>query len=97
MRRFLLVLVLLLGCAGVRTPPVAVEPTDTAKCPEACAHLAKLGCEEAKRLDDGTTCTQFCQITQKQGHALRPACVVTIKSCSELGPKCMTKSRSALE
>ena len=76
------------SCNKVTPPPVVIQPDDTADCPAACAHLKKLGCEEGSDLEDGTTCTKFCEETQKKGHALAPSCVVTIKTCAELEPKC---------
>jgi hypothetical protein len=83
-----LFLVLLAGCPPVTPQPSPREPTDTPNCAKACEHLAKLGCEEGKPLEDGTTCTTFCENTQQSGHALNPTCVMSIIECSELDSKC---------
>jgi len=66
-------------------------PTDTHNCDDACTKLKSLGCEEGEPLEDGTSCVEFCTKTQESGHALNPSCVMTIKSCDELEPKCLEK------
>lgn len=71
-----------------RPPPIPIEPTDTANCSTSCEHLQKLGCDEGKPLEDGTTCTKFCEDTHKNGFGLNPTCVMGIKECSEINP-CM--------
>ena len=83
--RWLLLLVTLVACHtyGPVLPPMPTTPTDT-NCAGACEHLRVLGCEEGAPLPDGTTCEQFCKETQKQGHALRPSCVMKLKSCSPM-------------
>jgi hypothetical protein len=81
MRTAALLTLLLTGCVTI---PTEVDPTNTANCTEACSHLALLGCEEGKPLLDGTSCTVFCENTQKAGHALNSACVMTIKACPEI-------------
>ena len=85
MRRATLILGFLVftGCTHcVHCPPpvTPVAPTDT-NCVGACAHLQVLGCPEGDPLEDGTTCIEFCEQTQAAGHALRPSCIMTIKSC----------------
>jgi len=81
------IIFLLIGCTPI-PEPTPREPTDTPNCAKACEHLNKLGCEEGKPLGDGTTCTKFCENTQKSGHALNPTCVMTITKCEELDAKC---------
>jgi len=71
--------------------PKPVEPDDTPNCAVACQHLLELGCEEGQPLEDGTTCTEFCEATQKAGHALNPTCVMTIERCVDLEPECLEK------
>jgi len=79
---------LMLGATcQTRPPPVPIEPTDTANCASACAKLQHLGCPEGDPLEDGTTCTKFCEDTQQSGHALNPTCVMGMTACSEL-PGC---------
>lgn len=77
----------LLSGATCQSPvvPVIIEPKDTDKCPAACENLRRLGCDEGKPLEDGTTCEKFCLDTQKNGHPLNPTCVMSIKVCSEIG------------
>lgn len=82
---------------GVRPQPMPVEPKDTAMCSAACDHLYMLGCKTAEPLKDGTSCTDFCIKTQKSGHALRPSCIVTIKTCEELNSVCQKLPRDPLE
>lgn len=88
MIRLGLVLVALLILSGAtcqnQVVPVIVEPGDTAKCPAACGHLRALGCPEGQPLEDGTSCEKFCQDTQKNGQPLAPACILTIKECSQI-------------
>jgi hypothetical protein len=80
-----LVLLLLIGLSCSSTPtPHPREPTDTDQCAAACEHLLALGCEEGKPLEDGTTCTSFCEQTQQAGHALNPTCAKQVKTCAEL-------------
>ncbi len=78
--------ILLMGatCTDVQPPPIILEPTDTANCASACARLSELGCPEGEPLEDGTTCTMFCEETQKQGHPLNPTCVMDMTSCTQL-------------
>ncbi len=68
--------------------PIPVEPEDTNKCAAACQRLQELRCPEGEILADGTTCVQFCEQTQRNGHALNPTCVMTIESCAEVNTKC---------
>jgi len=75
--------------ASCEKKPVVLVPEDTHKCPDACENLRQLGCEEGEDLADGTTCEQFCEETQKSGHALNPTCIATISSCDEIESKCM--------
>jgi len=69
------------ACCNFRPPPTPL-PVRDANCAGACAHLQKLGCEEGDPLPDGTTCTEFCERTQEAGHALRPSCMMQLKSCA---------------
>ena len=82
-----ILLILLAGCVPKPTPH-PVDPADRVACPAACEHLRELGCEEGQPLEDGTTCEVWCEATQEAGHALRPSCVATIKTCDELEVKC---------
>jgi hypothetical protein len=81
---------LLLG-ATCDPPPVVIVPPDTDKCPAACANLQVLGCEEGDPLGDGTTCTEFCIRTQKNGAWLDPDCVSKVQSCHEIEKTCAQK------
>lgn len=78
-----LAVLLTLQCAPAPVPHPR-EPTDTDQCAAACDHLAQLGCEEGQPLEDGTTCTTFCEQTQRSGHALNASCVKQVKTCAEL-------------
>ena len=69
------------GATCGHLPPIPIEPTDTANCASACKHLQELDCEEGQPLEDGTSCTKFCEDTQKSGHALNPTCVMGIQTC----------------
>jgi hypothetical protein len=77
---------------GPTPPPTPPTPTDTNKCPEACANLKKLHCPEAEpiKMSDGSasTCEQFCRDTQSQGVYLNPACVANVTTCGEVETKC---------
>lgn len=92
MKKAIGVLFLFVGisCHGSLVP-VVIEPTDTDKCPAACAHLQMLGCAEGQPLEDGTTCEQFCTDTQENGQPLNPTCVMSIKTCA--GINACTQSR----
>lgn len=83
----LLLCVCAIACASAPKPD-PVLPTDTGSCAAACEHLASLGCEEGKPLEDGTSCEKFCVDTQNSGHGLNPSCVVGIESCEELEAVC---------
>lgn len=84
------------GCGSCQTPrPDPVQPTDTADCDAACAHLrgedgSGLHCIEGDRLapsadyPEGATCEQFCKDSQDAGHSLRPSCVKRVKRCSDM-------------
>lgn len=84
-----LAVLLLASCCSTTPAPVApARLNDTPNCAAACSHLEQLGCEEGKPLEDGTTCTKFCEDTQTSGHALNATCVMLISACAELGSKC---------
>lgn len=53
-------------------------------CNRACSHLRDLGCEEGFPLEDGTTCEQFCNETQENGHYVDTDKVCKIRTCDEL-------------
>lgn len=62
-------------------------PTDTHNCAPACANLQRLSCPEGDDLEvDGkvVTCADFCEETQKKGHALNPTCVAKINTCGAI-------------
>lgn len=64
-------------------PPKDRPPADAAGCPEACAHLAQLGCDEAKPIPGGATCLDVCvSVQQSEATALDLACVTRAPSCS---------------
>lgn len=64
-------------------PPKERPPADAAGCPEACAHLAQLGCDEAKPTPGGATCLDVCVSVQRsEATALDIACVVSAATCS---------------
>lgn len=85
MKTFFLALTLCLAACGPAVEhPHPHLPTDTPRCPDACAHLRELKCDEGQPLADGTTCEAFCESTQTSGHALMPSCVVNIKKCSDM-------------
>lgn len=92
-RVILVLAVLLAGCPNQEViRPNPVQPTDTPSCATACAKLEKMGCEEGKPLEDGTSCTKFCEDTQKAGHALRPSCILEkVQKCSDIQPLCFEK------
>jgi len=70
----------LIGCYNIYIPSIPTTPRDD-NCVGACQHLQALGCEEGEPLPDGTTCVEFCEQTQKAGHALRPSCIMKITTC----------------
>lgn len=92
-RLILVLAVALAGCPNKEViRPNPVLPTDTPSCASACAKLEKLGCEEGKPLEDGTSCTKFCEDTQNSGHALRPSCILEkVQKCSDIQPLCFEK------
>lgn len=91
---------ILIGCSNQDViQPKPVLPTDTASCSAACKKLSslkrdngKVGCEESETLEDGTSCTKFCEDTQNSGHALRPSCILEkVQKCSDIQPLCFEK------
>lgn len=88
LQRVLLVLAMafVMGGATCRQlpPPVVIEAEGTGSCLAACETLQRLGCPEGEPLEDGTSCVQFCEKTQKEGHPLKPVCVKDITSCDQL-------------
>lgn len=76
-------LLVMASCCAPPAPNPRI-PTDTPNCGAACDHLRQLGCPEGQALEDGTTCTQFCEESQQNGHALNPTCVMSITACSKL-------------
>lgn len=88
MRAWILVLCCVSACEPAPLQPTPRPPLDSSSCDAACAHLRELRCEEGFALQDGTSCEQFCHDTQDSGHALNPACVLTIRICSELDSRC---------
>lgn len=90
MKHLLLALAAAFLLFGAHCPP---EPTpviadDIEDCPAAAAKLAELGCPEGVPAPDGQTFEQFCIETMERGHAMRPSCLKTIKSCEEIKTKC---------
>jgi hypothetical protein len=88
--RPLAILLLLTACSSTPAPaaPSKAGLPDPANCAAACEHLQALGCEEGKPLEDGTTCTKFCEDSQTSGHALKAGCVQEIQICAELATRC---------
>jgi len=74
---------LVVGCQPTH-PLVIIEAKGTQNCAAACGRLARLGCPEGLSLEDGTSCTEFCEKTQRNGHPLNPNCVMGIETCSDL-------------
>lgn len=81
----------LMLCAGhCDTPPADVRPKPVEAgtpedCAAACAHMAQLGCEEAKPTPKGATCEDVCNNVESSGTiTLSPACVVKITKCEEI-------------
>lgn len=63
-------------------PPKERPDADSAGCPEACAHLAHLGCDEAKPTPGGATCLDVCvSVQQSEATALDLVCVTAATSC----------------
>lgn len=92
-RAFLIGLAFLFACQGCPPPgevadPVAPRPTpiprDTDKCDEAEAHLLALGCPEGRPTKGGTTFSAVCHELQDNGIFVNPACLASIKNCSEV-------------
>jgi hypothetical protein len=85
MKAILVIIVILMGAhCGGPPPPLLLEPTDTDNCAAACARLVELSCPEGAPLEDGTTCTAFCEETQRSGHPLNPTCVMGLRECSAI-------------
>lgn len=105
MKRFLIIVlaIFMVGllaaghCGHCQPGPTPIEPDGTEDCPAACARLQQLGCPEGDPLPDGTTCAEFCQETQRKGHALDPTCVKTIQTCEELETKCNLPQDGSLD
>ncbi len=80
----LFVVIFLGSCSNQVPKPDPKIPQDTHNCANACAHLQSLGCPEGESLEDGTTCREFCESTQMNGHALNPSCVMKIQRCTDM-------------
>lgn len=68
----------------MRWPALLAErpDADAAGCPEACAHLAQMGCDEAQPTPGGATCLDVCVSVQTSAAtALDLACVTAAPSC----------------
>lgn len=89
MKRIFLLIVasLLIGCPNTNTP-VHPAPLGGSTCELACAHLQELHCQEGEKLEDGTSCIDWCNYETKNGHAMNTGCVVTITTCQEMNTKC---------
>lgn len=89
-------ILIIAGCPATTIKPHPVQPTDTPSCAAACKKLEGLkradgtvGCEEAQPLEDGTSCTKFCEDTQNSGHALRPSCIIEkVTRCEDIDRLC---------
>jgi hypothetical protein len=88
MKQFLVSLVLVLISSCVQPSPWYIEPEDLEAskqgCERACAHMRTLSCTQAKDLEDGTTCEEFCFQTERQGLGLNTKCIEQIKTCDEI-------------
>lgn len=77
--------------AACTPPPEPLNPDLPSKRPEAgshddctaaCAHLAELGCEEARPTPAGATCVQVCDNVEQSGATtLDVACVERAPTC----------------
>lgn len=87
MRALMLLALALVACGPdvftpTGPPPKERPDADSAGCPEACAQLAQLGCDEAKPTPGGATCLDVCvSVQQSEATALDLACVVGAASC----------------
>lgn len=70
---------LTLSCASCG-PKNYHPPTDTDNCAPACTRLQEMGCEEGNDLiglnGEVTSCTKWCEDTQKEGHGLNPTFIL---------------------
>ncbi len=83
-----LVTVLVTGCPQPAHPTVR-KLEDTPSCAAACRKLEDMKCDIAQPLEDGTTCTKFCEDTQNNGHALKPSCILEkVSRCDEVDRLC---------
>lgn len=88
MKLALAIALLLTACGPDVWTPIAPPPrerpdADAATCPDACARLAALDCDEAKPTPGGATCERVCRNIQESGAtALDLACVVRAASCA---------------
>jgi hypothetical protein len=92
-RLILVLAAVLCGCPNREViRPTPVQPTDTSSCAAACKKLDDMHCEEGKPLEDGTSCTKFCEDTQHSGHALRPSCILEkVSRCQDIDKLCFEK------
>jgi hypothetical protein len=79
--RYLIATLLLCSCDF--REPVGPQPNPSA-CADACATLARLGCESAKPTDAGESCEQVCRTVEESGTITScPAQVVRARTCEE--------------
>ncbi len=77
-----------LSCSGTQVSNPNVDPQN---CFSACEKIGPRGlnCPEGDTLEDGTTCTKFCEETQNSGHALNAGCIMTkVEKCSDISDIC---------
>ena len=86
----------LLGCHPDREAPSPnpPRPPDTEMCPQMCAHLRELKCEEGSDYYDSdlpgpkgkpnATCEHFCKTQQDKGAFVNPRCVAQVPSCPQI-------------
>jgi hypothetical protein len=82
-----LVSIILASCVFQSPPP----NTDPENCAKACEKIGPsgLGCPEGEPLEDGTSCTKFCEDTQNSGHPLNAGCFMSkVQKCSDIAELC---------
>jgi len=73
-----------LGLCLPEPPPIEKVPRETWKCADACKHLRDLGCPEGQPLADGTSCTTWCEKTERAGMPVGVQCIVAAPDCNSI-------------
>lgn len=79
MTRWALLAVLAIGCSSLPQP----TPVPDDACEAAGAHLASLGCRQA-RTPGGTPFAVVCRRAAADGRDLRADCLVGVQSCADV-------------